>query len=72
MGENNGANRKFPQYLLVKKETSALCNVRTEQNKTVNSTALIREVSFQSGNSCAVLVFCEGRNCPRRTMKLSA
>ena len=28
MGENIGANRKFPQYLLVKQETSALCHVQ--------------------------------------------
>ena len=28
MGENIGAHRKFPQYLLVKQETSALCHVQ--------------------------------------------
>ena len=28
MGENIGAYRKFPQYLLVKQETSALCHVQ--------------------------------------------
>ena len=28
MGENIGAHRKFPQYLPVKQETSALCHVQ--------------------------------------------
>ena len=28
MGENIGAHRKIPQYLLVKQETSALCHVQ--------------------------------------------
>ena len=28
MGENIGAHRKIPQYLLVKQETSALCYVQ--------------------------------------------
>ena len=33
MGENNGANRKFPQYLLVKQETSPLCHVQKSQTQ---------------------------------------
>ena len=33
MGENNGANRKFPHYLLVKQETSPLCHVQKSQTQ---------------------------------------
>ena len=72
MGENNGAHRNpLCTHWFSKKR--ALCHVRTEQNRTVNSTALIRKISFESGKSCVVLVFCvQGRSCPRRTTKLSA
>ena len=33
MGENNGAYRKFPHYLLVKQETSPLCHVQKSQTQ---------------------------------------
>ena len=48
MGENNGAYRKFPHYLLVKQETSALCHV---QNGTDLSTGNIGEISLKLRNA---------------------
>ena len=33
MGENNGAYRKFPHYLLVKQETNPLCHVQESQTQ---------------------------------------
>ena len=48
MGENIGAYRKFPQYLLVKQETSALCHV---QKGTDLSTGNIGEISLKLRNA---------------------